>query len=169
MFRKTFAILTAVVTAVVAAVVLWKPASAVWKVTKADWVADQGGDTALAASLGVPLVVMGGVLVALGAWMALVEWRGRFVDPERARAGVTAAPTIDVPAMITAIGKLRGAALVMVVGALLMFGAAWVGQSSAGSPDTATAPATSAATTAPAAPTTPATPTTPVPPTPTSP
>jgi hypothetical protein len=33
---------------------------------------------ALAVSVAVPLTVVGGALVVLDGWMAVVEWRGRF-------------------------------------------------------------------------------------------
>jgi len=140
-YHSGFALITGVLGLLIAAVLLWRPASAAWQISKSDWTAEEGGDNALAAALSVPLVVFGGALVALGAWMAAVEWRGRFKAEQPEGGGVRAlAGAVDVPAVVAAIGKLRGAALVLVVGAVLMLGAAWVAQSSAEEP-AAAAPA----------------------------
>jgi hypothetical protein len=84
----------------------------------------------LAAGLAIPLSILGTLLVPLGAAMAVVEWRGTLARPaEREQA---AAP--DLGKMLEAVGRLRGAALVMVVGALLLGGAAWVASSAAKAP-----------------------------------
>ncbi len=95
----------------------------------------------VATRIVIPITVLGAIAVTLGAWMAVVEWRGRFAKrapkpkPEAEAKGVPD----QIPAVIEAVGKLRGAALVMIVGALLLFAAAWITQSTA---DTATTPAT---------------------------
>lgn len=77
----------------------------------------------VASKLMVPLTVSGIGTVALGAWMAVVEWRGLFRKSSTTRSRGAAG---DVGAIIGAVGKLRGAALLMVMGTLLMLGAAWV-------------------------------------------
>ena len=96
-----------------------------------DWDSLTGGQR-LAATLVVPLIVLGALAVVIGMWMALVEWRGRFRD---ATTVVTKSVTgDDVSKVIDSIAKLRGAALVMVVGGLLMLSAAWIGGSAASPP-----------------------------------
>ena len=141
-YHPRFARVTAIFAFVLGVIVLWSPASAAWHVGKSDWKGTDG-HLQLAATLGVPLTVLGGAAVVVGAWMAAVEWRGRFRKPpekeeekkEEARArGVE----VDIPQTITAIGKLKGAALVMVVGAALMLGSAWIAKESADQPTPAT-------------------------------
>jgi hypothetical protein len=168
-FHPVFAVISAVVAAVVAGLVLFQPAQAAWDVTKSDWKGTDG-HLQLAASLGVPLTVLGGAAVAVGAWMAAVEWRGRFKkrpkkkEKEEAEEARARGVSVDVGEAITAIGKLRGAALVLVVGAALMLGSAWIAKESAGqsSPTTTTPTTTSPATPG----TTPPPPPPPTPPTP---
>jgi hypothetical protein len=71
--------------------------------------------------------------------MAVVEWRGRFKKPEDLTVeGVN----VDIPALVEALGKLQGAALVMIVGAVLMLAAAWVAQSAAAPSPTEVSPST---------------------------
>jgi hypothetical protein len=103
--------------------ILIGPLRSVWSLSKDD-LTGADGDRALAAALGLPLTIVGAAVVVLGAWMALVEWRGRF----KAKPAARALP-VDVPKVIEAIGKLRGAPLVMVVGAALMLGGAWIATS----------------------------------------
>ena len=126
-FKPRFAALSALALAVLGVVLLWRPARTAWDIAKSDWLGDRSDD-ALASSLSVPLTVLGGALIMIGTWMALVEWRGRFKEPARARS--RSMP--DVPEIIAAIGKLRGAALVLVVGAALMLASAGVAASAAG-------------------------------------
>jgi hypothetical protein len=89
----------------------------------------------VAVSLATPLILLGGFLVAVGLWMAIVEWHGRFKVAETARPssgiGANAFSGEDVGKVVDAISKLQGAVLVMVVGAVLMLSAAWVAQSAA--------------------------------------
>jgi len=108
-----------------------------------DWNALEAGQR-LAAQLVVPAIVLGAVAVLVGLWMAAVEWRGRFRDDQTAPRVRGAS---DVGPIIDSIGKLRGAALVMVVGAILMLSAAWVAASAAkpAEPAPAQAPASSPA------------------------
>ena len=87
----------------------------------------------LAAGLAVPLSVLGTLLVPLGTAMALVEWRGMFAPPAQEEAKARAG-TPDLGKMLEAVGKLKGAALVMVVGALLLGGSAWIASSAAKAP-----------------------------------
>jgi hypothetical protein len=131
-FHRIFATGTAVIIAVGAAVVLLNAGRTSWDIKKSDLAGAQG-DRMLAAALGLPLTLVGGALLALGAWMAVVEWRGRF-KPKPADGPVgklTAAIPIDIPKTIEAVGKLRGAAILLVVGALLMLGGAWIANGAA--------------------------------------
>jgi hypothetical protein len=70
--------------------------------------------------------------------MAAVEWRGRFRKAPTQATTRERGVDLDVSKTIAAIGKLRGAALVMVVGAVLMLGSAWVAKESANAPTPAT-------------------------------
>ena len=161
-FHPVFAVIAGVVTLVLAFLLLREPARSVGQMKKSDWLGN-AGDEALAATLGVPLTVIGGAIVALGAWMAAVEWRGRF-KPEIAEGEVRGVGVpIDVGKLMDAIGKLRGAPLVMVVGATLMLGGAWIAKG-ATEPDPA-----GGTTPPPAEPSPPTPPTPPSPPTPTTP
>ena len=96
--------------------------------SRRDWLGEKG-ENALAVTVAVPLTVVGGALVILGAWMATVEWRGRFAEATQTRG-----MEIKPGEIIAAIGNLRGAAIVLVVGAILMIGAAWIAQSAADNP-----------------------------------
>lgn len=103
------------------------------------------GNGQLAARLTSPVLVLGVVLVLAGAWMAVVEWRGRF---KKAAPDVVAeGPAADVAKVVAAVGKLQGAALLIVSGALMLIASAWVAQSAA-KPATSTpvAPASTPAT-----------------------
>jgi hypothetical protein len=123
-FHPTFAVVLGVVVLLALVPILIGPLRSVWALSKED-LTGTDGDRALAAALGLPLTIVGAAAVALGAWMAVVEWRGRFKPKPQARGGARAAP-IDVPKVIDAIGRLRGAALLLVVGAALMLGGAWI-------------------------------------------
>ncbi len=102
------------------------------------------GRLKVALVLGLPSMVVGTVVVLVGAWMAAVEWRGRLRKPA---AGGFQAKTIgagDVKEIISAVGNLRGASLVLIVGAILMLGSAWVAQSAAGAAGTGASAGTTA-------------------------
>ena len=85
-YHPRFALVTAFFAFVLGVIVLWSPASAAWHVGKSDWKGTDG-HLQLAATLGVPLTVLGGAAVVVGAWMAAVEWRGRFRKPPREEGG----------------------------------------------------------------------------------
>jgi hypothetical protein len=117
----------------------------------ADW-STLEGRLKVGLVMALPLTALGGLAVLTGLWMALVEWRGRFAErkaePESAvvRKGLGGE---DAGKIIDAVGKLRGAALAMVVGAILLVAAAWVAQSAAGTaaeptPSASSAPASRA-------------------------
>jgi hypothetical protein len=89
-----------------------------------DWQA-LGTRFKFALVIAVPALLLGALVVLVGLWMALVEWRSRF----QATTMAGNREELNVPAIVDAVGKLRGAALVMVVGALLILGSAWIAQS----------------------------------------
>jgi hypothetical protein len=91
--------------------------------------------TKLAGAITVPVVVFGGVTLLVGVWMAAVEWRGLFKTPTTTLTTMNT-DGVDPGKIIEALGKLKGAALVMVVGGLLLLGATWVAQSAAQPPPT---------------------------------
>jgi hypothetical protein len=86
----------------------------------------------LAATLAVPITVLGVLLVCTGAALAGTEWRGTLKDPPPPVETRDAA--VDVPKVIEAVGKLRGPALMIVAGALLLGGSAWIASSAAKAP-----------------------------------
>src|SRR2546427_11893543 len=102
----------------------------------------------VAVKLAAPSVLIGAVLIAVGLWMAIVEWRGRFAIAKRLEATEPGRTTVmtadDAGKAIEALSKLQGAALVMVIGSLLMLSAAWVAQSAASPPPASPTSATAA-------------------------
>jgi hypothetical protein len=128
-WNKWFAWGAAAVVAVLAVLIFARPAVSSWQLGPGDWTNEKTGQSALAASVMMPLLVLGGVVVLIGAWMAAVEWRGRFAPDDGSEVTSFAIDTDGIAKIIDAVGKLRGAVLVMVVGALLMLGAAWIAES----------------------------------------
>lgn len=124
-FHGGFAFWSAVVILLIALGVALRAIITGWDIGKADLVAEKTGATALASALAMPLTVVGVLIVAAGAWMAIVEWRGTFKSPPSERG-------LDVGKVIEAVGKLKGAALLLVVGTILLLSSAWIAQSSAG-------------------------------------
>jgi hypothetical protein len=93
-------------------------------------------------TLAFPVAFLGAAIVLAGLWMAIVEWRGRLSDEP---APASRDLPFDPVKVIEAVGQLRGAALAMVVGAILIFASSWIAQSAAGTvqpaPTSTTAPA----------------------------
>ncbi|HET8987464.1 MAG TPA: hypothetical protein VFN43_03045 [Humibacillus sp.] len=97
-----------------------------------------------------PVTVIGVAVTLFGVWMAMTEWRGRFAEkPPKQTTGERDIP--DVPKIIEAFGKLRGAALVLVSGIVILLGVAWMTSATASAPP---APSPSPTSTATASPTT---------------
>jgi hypothetical protein len=139
-WHNVFAIITFVVAALLALLLMVPLLLEFLDLDQDDWFG-KNGDTAFAASLALPLSILGAVLLAVGTWMAVVEWRGRFKpEPTVVWGGAEVKPG----EIIDALGKLRGPALVLLTGAVLMLGAAWVAQSTAEEPPapTTTTPTT---------------------------
>jgi hypothetical protein len=90
------------------------------------------GRLKVALVLGLPSMIVGTVVVMIGAWMAIVEWRGKLRKPAARGFQARTIGAGDVKEIVSAVGNLRGAGLVLVVGAILMLGSAWVAQSAAG-------------------------------------
>jgi hypothetical protein len=126
-WHDRFALLAGAVALGIAVAALWYPAVTAWDIDADDWTG-ANGNRLLAASLSVPLTVLGGLIAAVGAWMAVVEWRGRFRRADK-KDGEEAVAAPDLSKIIEAVGKLRGATLLLVVGGLLMLGSAWIAQS----------------------------------------
>jgi hypothetical protein len=93
-----------------------------------------------------PVTVVGVAVTLIGVWMALTEWRGRFT----ARAETTGDREIPDPSkIIEALGKLRGAALVLVSGIVILLGVAWMTSSTASAPPAPTPSSTPTSTASP--------------------
>jgi len=79
---------------------------------------------ALAGQIVGPILVLSVGLIALGVWMALVEWRAAF----QATAGAPQPSSLGVnPAeLIASLSKLKGAALVLISGVVLVVVVGWM-------------------------------------------
>lgn len=132
-FHPRFALLIGLVAIVVTVLPLNRATSHLPEISTASWTGE-AGRLAFAASLTVPALVLGGVAIGVGLWMAVVEWRGRFAPMSEQLPQADAG--IDPGVLVAAIGKLQGASLVLVIGAVLLLGSVWVAAS-------ATAPAAS--------------------------
>jgi len=102
--------------------------------------------------MALPIMLLGGLAVLVGLWMAVVEWRGRLVEmpkkmatPKPNGGAETQGLTVEPDKIIEAVGKLRGAALAMAVGTILLVASAWVAQSAAGTTPAATSSPSSGA------------------------
>jgi hypothetical protein len=92
-----------------------------------------------------PVTIVGVAVTLVGVWMAATEWRGRFAE----RSKETGERDIADPAkIIEALGKLRGAALVLVSGIVILLGVAWMTSATASAPP-APAPSTPSSTVTP--------------------
>jgi hypothetical protein len=112
-YHARFARLSAVVIVALGALLLGVLAYLASRVLSDTFWPGLEGRLKIAIVLGLPATVVGLVALLFGLWMVAVEWRGR----------LDAAP---------AVGMFRGAAIPMVVGAVLLFGTAWVAASAAG-------------------------------------
>lgn len=106
--------------------------------------------------MALPIMLLGGLAVLVGLWMAVVEWRGRLMDrpkmerPKPDGEVQSEGLSVEPDKIIEAVGKLRGAALAMAVGTILLVASAWVAQSAAGTtPAASSSPSSGAATPAP--------------------
>jgi hypothetical protein len=86
-------------------------------------------DWTLPQIVAMPLVVMGVVLCCWGAALAATDWRAQY----KPTASAEARDASSVGAIIDALGKLKGAALILVSGLVLLLGTAWIAASDAGS------------------------------------
>jgi hypothetical protein len=93
-----------------------------------------------------PVTVVGVAVTLVGVWMALTEWRGRFA----ARTETTDEREVPDPSkIIEALGKLRGAALVLVSGIVILLGVAWMTSSTTSAPPAPTPSSTPTSTASP--------------------
>lgn len=134
-YEAEFATTVAIVIGTVSVLVLAIGAGRIIDKSGADWNAT-GGNLMFAAALTLPVLVLGGLALAVGLFMAAVEWRGRFQAEARkpaGRPGIVPALPEGVDKIIESIGKLQGATLVLVVATLLLLGSIWgVASSAAG-------------------------------------
>ena len=93
-----------------------------------------------------PVTVVGVAVTLFGVWMAMTEWRGRFTEKPQTTVD---REVPDPSRIIEALGKLRGAALVLVSGIVILLGVAWMTSATASAP-----PAPSPTSTATGSPTT---------------
>jgi hypothetical protein len=155
-FHRLFALVAALILVILGLVVAvligpWREHAGL---SDAEWAA-LDGRLKVAIVLGLPAMIFGSLVLLVGLWMALVEWRGGLANQPRGtrgRRGDAASTEMtgdDVAKVVAAVGALRGAALAMVVGAILMLGSAWVAASAAGAATNASPAATPVRTPAP--------------------
>lgn len=77
-----------------------------------------------------PITLVGVVVTVVGVWMVAVEWRGRFV--KTAADARPKSATADLTQLLTALGKLRGATLVLLSGVAILLGVAFMTSSTVG-------------------------------------
>jgi hypothetical protein len=123
-FPKVFAGLTALLVGLSAAalLVLADVFESRLGLTGQDW-RQLGAGGRLATTVLMPLIALGVTALAVGLWMALVEWQGKFCARS---TGPTAAPRSSGGE-----GRLSGAVPVLIAGVLLLLGAAWVASAAA--------------------------------------
>jgi hypothetical protein len=91
-------------------------------------IAVQGPDVGAVVAFG--LLLIGIVIIVSGLFLAAIEARGR-MSRKAGSVRTSAAPaTGDWAAVIDALGKLRGSALVLVIGCIPLLAAAWIGKTS---------------------------------------
>jgi hypothetical protein len=144
-FHRLFAIAAAIALVVVGVLLFLGLQYLGSRILVGDFYRSLEGRLKVAVVLGLPTMVVGTVVVLVGAWMAIVEWRGRLRKPASNKVGTRSVGAGEVKEIIGAVGNLRGAALVIVVGAILMLGTAWIAQSAAGTAGPAAAPGASGA------------------------
>ncbi|GAA2159802.1 hypothetical protein FHX52_3810 [Humibacillus xanthopallidus] len=101
------------------------------------------GRALIAARVIGPVTVVGVAVTLIGVWMAATEWRGRFATQE---GGEGEREIPDPSKIIEALGKLRGAALVLVSGVVILLGVAWMTSATASAPPAPTPSSTSTST-----------------------
>lgn len=102
------------------------------------------GRALIAARVIGPVTVIGVIVALIGVWMAMTEWRGRFAKKTEAATGERDIP--DPAKIIEALGKLRGAALVLVSGIIILLGVAWMTSATASAPPSPAPSSTATAT-----------------------
>jgi len=83
---------------------------------------------ALPGQVAWPLLTIGAVVLALGLWMVVVEWRGTFAAAPT-KPGTKAADPVKVLELLS---KLKGATLVSLVGLVILLAPAWIAGSAGG-------------------------------------
>jgi len=121
-------------------------------VSGTDWGSFPASDPrGAAASVAAAFIaLLGAIAVTVGLWMSATDWRGRFAPPAPADPPadeIAANVPAGLGALVEAVGKLKGPTAVLVVGALMMFAAAWVNSSAASAPTTTTTTTTTTMTT----------------------
>jgi hypothetical protein len=99
--------------------------------------------------IGLSLVLIGAIVIVGGLYGGLLEVRGRLrtkddleIDKAAAGAGLATKGAVIDPkgfaVLVDAIGKLRGAALILVIGCVPLIAAAWIGHAAVDTPSPTT-------------------------------
>lgn len=94
-----------------------------------------------------PIALVGVAVTLIGVWMVAVEWRGRFAP--KAAGEVQAKGLPDIGTVVTALGKLKGATLVLLSGVTILLAVSWMTGSTAGAEPSSTPTGTETTTSAP--------------------
>lgn len=79
-----------------------------------------------------PLLTIGWLVIATGIWMVVVEWRAGFLaDPKKTPEPETKDAAEQLAKLVTALGNLKGATLVTLVGLVLLIAPVWIATSAA--------------------------------------
>lgn len=122
---KTFA-LAALAGAIIATIAL-AFAARVWTRLR-ESTAQASTIEALPGQMAWPLLAIGWVVLAIGLWMVLVEWRVTFAYTQ---ASPAATKSPDLVKVLDTLGKLKGATLVTLVGLVILLSPAWIAGSAA--------------------------------------
>ncbi len=123
-----------------------------WFVADTDWLSTHlglnetefkllDGRTIVSTRMLGPIAALGVVLVIVGATMTLIEWRGRFAEEPATEDGTPRGVSdVDPVKLVEAIGKLKGATLIVVAGLVILLGVAWMTSSTAAPPPSSPSP-----------------------------
>lgn len=136
-FYWRFALVTALLLGAVVVVLAWAAIPAIWRFQWSQLADPEGEATPLVLATLIVLVLLVAGVVALfaGAWLTLVEARGRMITPPR--QGVEprkrgAAFPVDLTKLGEALGKLSGGHLLVFAGMTILFAVAWIGVNAIG-------------------------------------
>ncbi len=147
-YDRSFAMAALVWTLLIAAAGLSPLAIVLWRVAVRPSTPDGELSVTIGGLVAIGLLIVGSVIACAGIFGALLEVRGRLrTVADRAALGERGALP-DAKGVIEAIGKLRGAAMILVIACVPLLASAWIGHSAVDqpSPTSTTIPGTAEST-----------------------